>query len=59
MMKKNGLKSEETKTKHFLILIRFYQLQYVTERIRFFPGIMCRLFRLLQYHKGLPDAFRL
>ncbi|CBL26953.1 hypothetical protein RTO_24730 [[Ruminococcus] torques L2-14] len=24
MMKRNGLKSEETKTKHFLILIRFY-----------------------------------
>ncbi|CUQ72333.1 Uncharacterised protein [[Ruminococcus] torques] len=23
MMKRNGLKSEETKTKHFLILIRF------------------------------------
>lgn len=35
------------------------QAKNVTEKIRFFPGIMFLLFRLLQYHKGLPDVFRL
>lgn len=35
------------------------QAKYVTERIRSFQGIVFLLFRLLQYHKGLPDVFRL
>ena len=61
MMKRNGLNPEETKINCFS---EFNPFLYETngcliENIRSFPGIMCRLFRLLQYHKGLPDAFRL